>query len=81
MSIFGEIVKLSSNNKFAKMYLLLGQIQSGLRIKKPIETCINAVVFKVPGETNTDDLSPASEAYTRADIPLHAKAMLVKKDA
>ena len=33
----------------------------------------------MPGETNTDDLSPASEAYTRADIPLHAKAMLVKK--
>ncbi|MEQ1601484.1 MAG: bifunctional aconitate hydratase 2/2-methylisocitrate dehydratase [Methylophilaceae bacterium] len=40
---------------------------------------IRAVVFKVPGETNTDDLSPAQEAWSRPDIPLHAKAMLVSK--
>jgi aconitate hydratase 2 / 2-methylisocitrate dehydratase len=40
---------------------------------------IRAVVFKVPGETNTDDLSPAQEAWSRPDIPLHAKAMLVNK--
>ena len=33
-------------------------------------------VFKVPGETNTDDLSPAPDATTRPDIPLHALAML-----
>jgi aconitate hydratase 2/2-methylisocitrate dehydratase len=36
-------------------------------------------VFKVPGETNTDDLSPATDAWSRPDIPLHAKAMLVSK--
>ncbi len=40
---------------------------------------IRCIVFKVPGETNTDDLSPASEAWSRPDIPLHAKAMLVAK--
>jgi aconitate hydratase 2/2-methylisocitrate dehydratase len=40
---------------------------------------ITVTVFKVPGETNTDDLSPASEAWSRPDIPLHAKAMLVSK--
>ena len=40
---------------------------------------LQAVVFKVPGETNTDDLSPAQEAWSRPDIPLHAKAMLVNK--
>ncbi|MEZ0233071.1 MAG: bifunctional aconitate hydratase 2/2-methylisocitrate dehydratase [Methylophilaceae bacterium] len=40
---------------------------------------IRAIVFKVPGETNTDDLSPAQEAWSRPDIPLHAKAMLVSK--
>ncbi|MDH5232852.1 MAG: bifunctional aconitate hydratase 2/2-methylisocitrate dehydratase, partial [Gammaproteobacteria bacterium] len=40
---------------------------------------ITVTVFKVPGETNTDDLSPASEAWSRPDIPLHAKAMLVMK--
>jgi aconitate hydratase 2 len=36
-------------------------------------------VFKVPGETNTDDLSPAPDATTRPDIPLHALAMLKNK--
>ncbi|WP_462383233.1 bifunctional aconitate hydratase 2/2-methylisocitrate dehydratase [Pseudomonas sp. Marseille-QA0892] len=36
-------------------------------------------VFKVPGETNTDDLSPAPDAWSRPDIPLHALAMLKMK--
>ena len=36
---------------------------------------IKATVFKVTGETNTDDLSPAPDAWSRPDIPLHAKAM------
>ena len=35
---------------------------------------IKAVVFKVAGETNTDDLSPAPDAWSRPDIPLHARA-------
>ena len=38
---------------------------------------ITVTVFKVDGETNTDDLSPASEAWSRPDIPLHARAMLI----
>ncbi len=37
---------------------------------------ITVTVFKVPGETNTDDLSPAPDAWTRPDIPLHYLAML-----
>lgn len=40
---------------------------------------ITVTVYKVPGETNTDDLSPATEAWSRPDIPLHAKSMLVSK--
>jgi len=40
---------------------------------------ITVTVYKVPGETNTDDLSPASEAFTRSDIPLHANSFLVNK--
>ncbi|MFW2421796.1 MAG: bifunctional aconitate hydratase 2/2-methylisocitrate dehydratase [Porticoccaceae bacterium] len=35
---------------------------------------IKAIVFKVTGETNTDDLSPAQDAWSRPDIPLHARA-------
>ena len=37
---------------------------------------LSLTVFKVPGETNTDDLSPAPDAWSRPDIPLHALAML-----
>ena len=37
---------------------------------------ITVTVFKVSGETNTDDLSPAPDAWSRPDIPLHAQAML-----
>ena len=40
---------------------------------------ITTIVFKVPGETNTDDLSPAPDAWSRPDIPLHAKAMYKMK--
>ena len=47
--------------------------------KPKLPESIKMVVFKVDGETNTDDLSPAQEAWSRPDIPLHAKAMLVNK--
>ncbi len=40
-----------------------------------IPKVITVTVYKVPGETNTDDLSPAQDAWSRPDIPLHAKAM------
>jgi len=44
--------------------------------KPKVATKITVKVFKVTGETNTDDLSPAPDAWSRPDIPLHAKAML-----
>ena len=47
--------------------------------RSQLADAITLTVFKVPGETNTDDFSPASEAWSRPDIPLHAKAMLVSK--
>jgi aconitate hydratase 2/2-methylisocitrate dehydratase len=40
---------------------------------------ITVTVYKIPGETNTDDLSPASEAFTRPDIPLHANSFLINR--
>ncbi|MCD9046721.1 bifunctional aconitate hydratase 2/2-methylisocitrate dehydratase [Luteimonas sp. MHLX1A] len=42
---------------------------------------LTITVFKVPGETNTDDLSPAPDATTRPDIPMHALAMLKNRRA
>ena len=44
--------------------------------KPAVPTKITTTVFKVTGETNTDDLSPAPDAWSRPDIPLHALAML-----
>mmetsp|Transcript_24118 Transcript_24118/g.64700 ORF Transcript_24118/g.64700 Transcript_24118/m.64700 type:complete len:899 (+) Transcript_24118:22-2718(+) len=44
--------------------------------KPEVPEKISVTVFKVTGETNTDDLSPAPDAFTRPDIPLHALAML-----
>ncbi len=44
--------------------------------RAPLPEKITVTVFKVPGETNTDDLSPAPEAWSRPDIPLHALSML-----
>ena len=42
--------------------------------RNDLQEKITATVFKVTGETNTDDLSPAPDAWSRPDIPLHAKA-------
>ncbi|MDD5404635.1 MAG: bifunctional aconitate hydratase 2/2-methylisocitrate dehydratase [Sulfuricella sp.] len=47
--------------------------------KPALAESIRCVVFKVDGETNTDDLSPAQAAWSRPDIPLHATEMLVNK--
>ncbi|AXX86840.1 bifunctional aconitate hydratase 2/2-methylisocitrate dehydratase [Malaciobacter marinus] len=47
--------------------------------KPALEKEIKLTVYKIPGETNTDDLSPATVAFTRSDIPLHATAMLQSK--
>jgi len=47
-----------------------------LTSRQPLPEKVTVTVFKVPGETNTDDLSPAPDAWSRPDIPLHALAML-----
>jgi aconitate hydratase 2/2-methylisocitrate dehydratase len=49
------------------------------KAKEPLPEKITVTVFKVDGETNTDDLSPAQAAWSRPDIPLHAKEMLKAK--
>ena len=43
--------------------------------REAVPESIKVSVFKVTGETNTDDLSPAPDAWSRPDIPLHARAM------
>ena len=48
--------------------------------RSPIAAEISGVIYKIPGETNTDDLSPAQAAVSRSDIPLHALEMYKTKD-
>ena len=52
---------------------------SGSPARPEVPQSLTITVFKVTGETNTDDLSPAPDATTRPDIPLHALAMLKNK--
>ena len=76
---FNDVAELAKSNKFALEVLRSWAEAEWFKARESLPRRIRAVVFKVAGETNTDDLSPASEAYTRSDIPLHANAMLVKR--
>ncbi len=76
---FNDVAELAKTNKFALEVLRSWAEAEWFKARESLPRRIRAVVFKVAGETNTDDLSPASEAYTRSDIPLHANAMLVKR--
>ncbi|WP_394951421.1 bifunctional aconitate hydratase 2/2-methylisocitrate dehydratase [uncultured Helicobacter sp.] len=73
---FEDIAKLSASNPLAKEILESWTNAEWFLQKPALPEVIKACVFKVDGETNTDDLSPAGDAFTRSDIPLHAKAML-----
>lgn len=76
---FNDIETLSKTNTYAKEVLQSWADAQWFEEKQKLAEKITLAVLKVPGETNTDDLSPASEAFTRSDIPLHANAMLIKK--
>ena len=76
---FNEVEKLAKTNEFAMQVLKSWANGEWFLGRAKIPELIKGIVFKVPGETNTDDLSPASEAFSRSDIPLHANAMLVKR--
>ncbi|MFB2982242.1 bifunctional aconitate hydratase 2/2-methylisocitrate dehydratase [Microseira sp. BLCC-F43] len=73
---FHDVLALSDVNPYAKQ-VVDAWCNAAWFIGRPqLEDAITVTVFKVPGETNTDDLSPAPHATTRPDIPLHALAML-----
>lgn len=76
---FNDIEALAKTNSYAKEVMLSWANAEWFTCKAPMPEKISVAVLKVAGETNTDDLSPASEAFTRSDIPLHANAMLVKR--
>ena len=71
--------KADGGNKYAKEVLQSWADAEWFTSRPAVPESLKITVFKVPGETNTDDLSPAPDATTRPDIPLHALAMLKNK--
>jgi len=76
---YHDVVEKSKTNAHAKKVVDAWAEAEWFSRRAPLQDTLTVTVFKVPGETNTDDLSPASEAWSRPDIPLHAKSMLVSK--
>jgi len=73
---FHDVLELSKTNPFAKLVIDSWAEAEWFTARPTVPEAITVTVFKVPGETNTDDLSPAQSATTRPDIPLHALVML-----
>ena len=72
---FNEIFELSQTNQHAKKVINAWAEGEWFTSKQDIPDQVKLTVYKVPGEINTDDLSPATDAWSRPDIPLHALAM------
>ncbi|WBY00932.1 bifunctional aconitate hydratase 2/2-methylisocitrate dehydratase [Ramlibacter tataouinensis] len=71
--------KADKGNANAKAVLQSWADAEWFTSRPEVPKSLTVTVFKVPGETNTDDLSPAPDAWSRPDIPLHALAMLKNK--
>ena len=72
-------VKADKGNAHAKTVLQSWADAEWFTSRPEVPQSIKISVFKVTGETNTDDLSPAPDAWSRPDIPLHALSMLKNK--
>ena len=68
--------KAEAGNVYAQQVMQSWADAEWFTSKPAVPEKLTVTVFKVTGETNTDDLSPAPDAWSRPDIPLHAKAML-----
>ena len=73
---FHDVLELAETNPLARQVVDSWAAAEWFHARPPLPEAITVTVFKVTGETNTDDLSPATHATTRPDIPLHALAML-----
>ena len=73
---FHDVLELAVTNPYAQQVVDSWASAEWFTAKPKLPAEITVTVFKVEGETNTDDLSPATHATTRPDIPLHANAML-----
>ncbi len=70
-----QVIELSKSNAAAKKVVESWAAAEWFTSKPEVAETIKVKVFKVEGEINTDDFSPAGDAWSRPDIPLHALAM------
>jgi aconitate hydratase 2/2-methylisocitrate dehydratase len=74
---FYDVVELHNKGIPAATSVVTAWANAEWYLRKPeVPDKITVTVYKVTGETNTDDLSPAQDAWSRPDVPLHALAML-----
>ncbi len=73
---FHDVLELAETNPWAQQVVDSWAAAEWFTARPGLAEEITVTVFKLEGETNTDDLSPATHATTRPDIPLHAMAML-----
>ena len=73
-----DVIELAKKNENAQRVVDSWSNGEWFTNKPKLPEVIKAIVFRVEGEINTDDLSPAPDAPSRPDIPLHALAMLKK---
>ena len=73
-----DVIELAKKNENAQKVVDSWSNGEWFTSKPKLPEVIKAIVFRVEGEINTDDLSPAPDAPSRPDIPLHALAMLKK---
>ena len=73
---FHDVQEKAASNTYAKQVLDAWANAEWFTSRDKVAEKITVTVFKVTGETNTDDLSPAQDAWSRPDIPLHGNAML-----
>lgn len=73
---YHDVIEKAKTNTWAQKVLQAWAEAQWFTDKPALPESLTVTVFKVAGETNTDDLSPATEAWSRPDIPVHAKAML-----
>ncbi|KAJ9470268.1 Aconitate hydratase B [Diplonema papillatum] len=73
---FHDVEELSKTNKHAKAVMQSWADAEWFLSRPEVPAKQSYTVFKVTGETNTDDLSPAPDAWSRPDVPFHARAML-----
>ena len=76
---FSDVFNRAESNDYARQVVHAWAEAEWFTANAPLPDTLTVTAFRVDGEINTDDFSPASEAWSRPDIPLHALSMLASR--